>query len=107
MIDDILREAGIPGRETLFIDPPGGVFAAWGDEIDADGSDYGNEVHRHHYTLELFEPRDTSGNAAHKALQGVLDVNGIHYRKQARIFYEDLQYFCTTYTFEVVERTDL
>jgi len=50
LMDDILREAGIPGRETLYIDTPGGCYVSWGDEITADGSDFCNEVYTHRYT---------------------------------------------------------
>ena len=104
LMDDILREAGIPGRETLYIDAPGGCYVSWGDEITADGSDFCNELYTHRYTAYLFQPRDAADDSAREALQSVLDDNGIHFTRQARIFYEDLQYFCTTYIFEVVER---
>lgn len=107
LIDDILREAELPGQETMYIDPPGGVFCAWSDEIEADGSDFCNEVAEHNYTVELFEPRDAQRPDKHRALQGVLNNNGIPYHKSERIFYEDIQYFITTYTFGVVERIDL
>ena len=78
--------------------------ASWGDEITADGSDFCNELYTHRYTAYLFQPRDAADDSAREALQSVLDANGIRFTRQPRIFYEDLQLFCTTYTFDVVER---
>lgn len=103
-IDEIFAAAGIPARETLWVNPPGGAFAAWGEEINASGSDFGNEIYERRYSVELFEPRDMQSPEAHRALQRVLDDEAIPFRKSTRIFYEDIQYFCTTYEFNMTER---
>lgn len=107
LIEEILSEAGIPAAETLFLEPPDGVFAVWGDEVEAEGSDFRNEVATHNYTLEVYEPRDAQSPKAHRSLQEILNINGIEFHKGARIFYQDIQYFCTTYSFGVVERMNV
>lgn len=104
IIEDILERAKIPGVETAFLSPPGGVLAVWHESIDADGSDFGNEIYRREFEVELFEPRDAPSPESHLALQRALDGEAIPWRKNRRVFYEDIQYYCTTYSFDVVER---
>ena len=104
MIEELLTMAEIRHAETCFLQDPGEPHAVWHDAITADGSDFGNEVYRHRYTVELCEPYAAQSPEAHAALRQVLDDNGIPWTKGIRMFYTDLQYFVTKYDFEYTER---
>lgn len=103
-VDELLREAEIPGGETFFAEQPEETYAAWGDEISAEGSDYDNELRRHEITLELYELMDAPDPEAHQRLQDALDSYGLPWHKEPRMVELTLRLYFTTYTFEYVTR---
>lgn len=103
MLDFILSSLPFPSAETYFLQPPQGVYGIWGDRITADGSDFDNEMRTHNVTLELYEPISTESPAAHKALQELLDENGIPWQKSDRMWFSEERRLCTTYTFSFSE----
>lgn len=102
--DAILEAAGIPGGETYWPEQPDETFAAWGEEIEADGSDYDNELRTHNVTIELYELMDDPSPEAHTALQAALDAAGAPWRKQAREVDLTLRLFMTIYTYSFLSR---
>lgn len=92
------------GCETVYLQAPAHTHACWGDRITADGSDYGNEIRTHDYTLELYELPDAPDPDAHARLCDVLDAEGIAWTKEPRVYLLDTQLFMTTYSFRCTER---
>ena len=103
-VDLLLAAAKIPGGETLILSQPEETYAAWGEEIYADGSDYDNELRKHEVIIELYELMDTPDPAAHKRLQAALDQFGLSWHKAPRVIELTSRLFLTTYTFEYVTR---
>lgn len=106
MLHDIFDAVGIPYKETVFQNPPTGAYIAYGTEIDAYGSDFGNEIRRVSVTAELVEPADFPNEEAHILLQNALDELDIGWKKGNRIYYTDVRLFITTYTFDYQYRRD-
>lgn len=103
-VDQILQEAGIPGGETYWETQPEHTFAAWGDRVSSDGSDFGAEIRNHEVEIELYELMDTPEPEAHSRLQAVLDAEGIRWVKEPRALDLTLRLFMTIYKFECIER---
>lgn len=103
-VDALLQEAEILGGETFFPEQPVKTYAAWGDEIDASGSDIDNELRRHEVTIELYELMDVPDPDAHARLQAVMDRYGLPWHKEPRMVELTLRLYFTTYTFEYVTR---
>ena len=103
-VDRLLAEADILGGETFFSSQPIKTYAAWGEEISADGSDFDNELRRHNITIELYELMDAPDPAAHERLQAVLDEHALPWRKSQRLIELSLRLYFTTYEFEYLTR---
>lgn len=103
-VDALLREAEILGGETFFPSQPCQTYAAWGDEISADGSDFDNEIRRHQITVELYELMDAPDPAAHARLQETLDRHALPWHKEPRMVELSLRLYFTQYNFEYVTR---
>ena len=103
-VDALLQEAEILGGETFFPAQPEGTYAAWGEEISAEGSDFDNELRRHEVTIELYELMDAPDPDAHQRLQAVLDAYGLPWHKEPRMVELTLRLYFTSYTFEFVTR---
>ena len=103
-VDQLLAEAGILGGETFFLAQPDRTYAAWGEEISADGSDYDNEIRSHNITIELYELMDAPDPSAHERLQAVLDQHALPWHKSVRMIEVSLRLFYTTYEFEFLKR---
>ena len=102
--DGILKSAGIPGGETYWNEQPRETYAAWGDTIQADGSDYHNELLDHDVEIELYELMDKPDPEAHERLQEAFNAEAIHWRKEPRVLDPQLRLFMTRYTFSYTER---
>jgi len=105
-VDQILEKAEIPGGETYWPEQPDGTFAAWGETVTADGSDYGNELQHHDIELELYEPMDQEDYEARRRLQKTLNSEKLHWRKEPRVLDLQLRLLMTTYTFSYTERVE-
>lgn len=102
--DEILTAAGIPGGETYWPEQPRKTFSAWGEEIEADGSDYDNKIRTHNITIELYELMDAPDPQAHTALQDALDDEALRWRKQPREVDLTLRLYMTIYTYSFLTR---
>lgn len=102
--DTILASAGIVGGETYWTMQPSQTFAAWGDETNAGGSDFDNEIRSHEITIELYELMDSPDPNAHKSLQAALDACGLSWRKRPREVDIQLRLYMTIYTYHYTER---
>lgn len=103
-VDHILQDAGIPGGETYWEEQPEHTFAAWGDRVSSDGSDFGAELRNHEVEIELYELMDSPEPEAHSRLQTVLDSEGIRWVKEPRVVDLTLRLFLTIYKFDYLER---
>lgn len=104
MLRQILDELGLPEAETYHVRQPNGSFVAWGLAVDAEGSDFDNEIRRYSASLELYEPVDAQTPEAHERLQSLLDENGLSWKKEERVYLIDVRLFMTGYTFEYTDR---
>lgn len=104
MLKTILDALGLPAAETFHVQQPEGAFIAWGLEVDAEGSDFDNEIRRYSASLELYEPVDAQTPEAHERLQSLLDEYGLPWNKDERIYLMDLRLLMTGYTFNYTER---
>lgn len=103
-VDQILQEAGIPGGETYWEEQPEHTFAAWGDRVSSDGSDFGAELRHHAVEVELYELMDSPEPEAHGRLQDTLDAEGIRWEKDPRVVDLTMRLYMTIYKFEYTER---
>ena len=105
-VDQILHTAEIIGGETYFPEQPRETYAAWGDAIEADGSDHGNELQRHEVEIELYELMDKPDPGAHERLQKTLNAEALRWRKEPRVLDTQFRLFMTRYTFFYTERVE-
>ncbi len=104
--DELLTRAEIPGGETYWEEQPRETYAAWGDTIEADGSDHGNEIQRHEVEIELYELMDKPDPEAHARLQAVFNAEALRWRKEPRVLDPQFRLFMTRYTFFYTERVE-
>ncbi len=104
LIDEVLQEAEIIGGETYWDEQPTQTFAAWGERISSDGSDFGAELLEHEYEVELYELMDRPEPEAHTRLQDALDARCIRCTKEPRMLDPTLRLFMTLYIFSYTER---
>ena len=104
MLKTILGKLGLPEEETYHVRQPQGAFVAWGLAVDAEGSDFDNEIRRYSAFLELYEPVDAQAPEAHERLQSLLDGYGLSWKKEERVYLIDVRLFMTGYTFEYTDR---
>ena len=104
--DQILAEANIPGGETYWDEQPTETFAAWGERVTSDGSDYGAELREHEVEIELYELMDRPDPEAHRRLQDTFDAQDppIRWTKEPREVDLTLRLYMTIYKFSYTER---
>lgn len=105
-VDKLIAGAKIPGGETYWPEQPTGTFCAWGETIEAEGSDCCNEILRHDVEIELYEPMDHPNPEAHRRLQKAFNEEELRWRKEPRILDLQLRLLMTTYAFSYMERVD-
>ena len=105
-VDELLQAAEIPGGETYWDEQPTETFAAWGDRISSDGSDYGTELLVHEIEIELYELMDRPEPEAHERLQDVLNAQDppLRWIKEPRMLDLTLRLFMTIYKFSYTDR---
>lgn len=86
----------------MLLTPSADTYCAWGDEIEAYGSDAGNEVLKHSIRLEVYE--HTPDPDAHRRLQRVLNEAAIPWSKEMRVWMQDVQVYFTVYSYAYTER---
>lgn len=103
MINEILKPVGLPYRETQFPRSPAGDYIVYHDDVTADGPDGDNRIFTHAFTLELYTLEINPGVEA--ALEAELARNGLHWRKQSRMWVEGAQRYQTIYEFEQIMKS--
>lgn len=103
-VDRILADAQISGGETYWDEQPVQTYAAWGDHVTTDGSDFGNELIYHEVEIELYELLDNPEPEAHRRLQAALDAEALRWEKEPRLVDIKLRLFMTLYKFTYTER---
>ena len=99
MIQEIHKDAGIPAKPAIYLDPPP-LHAVWFDSIDGDGADLGpSQIFTHDCTVELYAPDIASGNAALQRLIKQLDERNIHYDTQGWYWLKEIRRYQEVITF--------
>lgn len=102
-MNEILKAAGITGRQSRFVKPPAGTYATWTDDITTDGPDGMPPCIFHHSpTVELYAPKPDP--AAEAALEAQLSARGLHWTKQDRYWIQSEGLYQTIYEFEYIEK---
>ncbi len=109
MVAKILTAAGIAHAETYFLQQPEGVFAVYGDQIEADGSDERLCLLQHETIIELYEPAEWVGREERDRLiealdQAYEDGHIDSWKSEMRIWLADVRLFMTTFKFTYFER---
>ena len=103
MVNEILKAAGIPGRQGRFIKPPAGTYAVWTDDIETDGPDGAPPcIFRHSPSVELYAPKPDP--QAEAALEAQLSARGLHWTKQDRYWIQSEGLYQTIYDFDYIEK---
>ena len=102
MVNKILKETGIPSKESRFLKPPKTTYAIFNDAISRRGGDNINLLSQHDITIELYEyEKDPE---AEKKIEDQLDANGIEYEKQPRYWLQEEQLYQVVYDFTYYQK---
>lgn len=102
MVEEILRMAGIPYRESRFPDPPDTTFAVYLDNVEASGADGLNLIFEHDIMVELYER--IKDDEAEAAVEEAIDAHGLPWTKQARYWLQDVQRYQVVYEFTYFDK---
>lgn len=106
MIKQILEAAGIPAKQTRYLDPPDSTYAVYFDDEDTlsgpDPTPGAPLLVNHSATVEIYEP--TPDAVAERTLEVELSVRGIAWTKQARYWLQNVQRYQVIYEFEFTEK---
>jgi len=97
MVNTILKETGIPYKESRFLKPPKTTYAVYSDAINRRGGDNINLLSQHDITIELYEY--SKDPEAEKAIEDRLDELGIEYDKAPRYWIQEEQLYQVVYDF--------
>ena len=103
MVNEILKQTGLPFKETQFSRAPAGTYAVYMDDVTADGPDYENRIFTHDITVELYEPKPDP--EAEAAIEAELNARGIKWVKQSRYWVQDAQRYQVIYEFTYITKT--
>ena len=103
ILNDILGD--IPYKESRFRKPPSDTYCVYFDDMEKRGGDYINWVIEHNVELEVYEYYKDI--LAEKQIEANLDLLGINFKKQSRIWIESEQLYETIYTFNFLEKGGL
>ena len=105
MVNKILKEAGLPYKESRFLKPPSTTYAVYMDAVERRGGDNINLITQHDITIELYEY--SPDPEAEKAIEDILDALGIEYSKDPRYWIQDAQLYQVVYEFSYQEKGGL
>lgn len=103
MVNEILKQTGLPFKETQFSRAPAGTYAVYMDDVTADGPDYENRIFTHDITVELYEPKPDP--KAEAAIESELNARGLKWTKQPRYWVQDAQRYQVIYEFTYITKT--
>lgn len=105
MIKQILAAAGIPAKQSRYLNPPGSTYAVYFDDTDTlDGPDPtpgAPLLVSHSATVELYEA--IPDDASEAAMEEAITAQGLHWTKQARYWLQNVQRYQVIYEFEFTE----
>ncbi len=108
MLNEILKEIGIPSRESRFIKTPAAPFIVYFDAVESRGADNVNLIREHGVTFELYTDKNNDlSNEAIAKVESVLDARGIPYTKSERNYIEAESYYQTVFDFDYVEKREV
>lgn len=103
MLEGILNAAGVKNRCARFAAPPGGTYAVWFDDVEAMGPDEEpGMLMDHDCTIELYEER--ADDAAERAVEEQLNLRGIAWSKNGRVWIPSEQLYQVVYSFSMLEK---
>lgn len=102
MIDKILTAARVVYKKARFPAPPSGTYAVYNDDIETDGPDGINAILKHHFTVELYEPKPDDASEA--AFEAAIDAEGLVWTKQDRFWIQTEQRYQVIYEFDYIEK---
>ena len=105
MLNDILKDIGIPSRESRFIKTPAAPFIVYFDAVEARGADAVNLIKEHGVTLELYTEKPDKETV--EKIENALDARGIPYTKSERNFIESESYYQQVFEFDYIEKKEV
>lgn len=102
VVDDIMREAGIPYRRSRFTSKPlPPTYAVYTDDITSEGADnigcHTPKIMTHQISVEVYE--STPDDEAEAKIEAALDARGFDWQKQDRYWLQSEQRYQTVYEF--------
>lgn len=102
MVHDILKDTGIPYKETRFNSAPSTTYLIFTDSIVRQGADNKNLLYYHHVFIELYS--NSIDFESEKKLERQLDTYAIQYNKSERVWFNDEQKYQIIYDFNYLEK---
>lgn len=102
MVDKILKETGIPYKETTFKKAPSTTYAIYTDTINRRGGDSKNLLNDHRIFIELYSR--SIDLESEKKLESQFDKFAVNFNKSERVWFEDEQVYQTIYEFNYIEK---
>lgn len=106
--EQMIEQTGIPARAGGYTSPPPFPHISYFDRREVSGDDFHNRLCSHEVQLELYndgEADDPRGSIAktEKAVEAILDAEGIHYLKKPAAYLKSERTWETIYIFEFLE----
>jgi hypothetical protein len=102
MVNTILKDTGLPYKESRFLKPPSTTYAIYHDAVERRGGDNVNLLSQHDITIELYEY--TKDSEAEALIEAQFDANGIEYTKQPRYWLQEEQMYQVVYDFTYYQK---
>lgn len=106
MIKTILAAAGIPAKQSRYLNPPGSTYAVYMDDTDTlsgpDPTPGAPLLIRHSATIELYAP--TLDPVSEAAIETACAARGVHWEKQGAYWLNSAQRYQTVYDIEYTEK---
>ena len=103
MVNEILKQAGIPYRKSRYMAKPlPDTYAVYFDDREASGADGINCLVTHNITIELYESKPDDDSEA--AIEAALDEWGLEWSSQARYWIQEEQRYQVIYEFTYIEK---
>lgn len=102
MIHNILKNTGIPYKETRFNKAPSTTYLIFTDSVVRQGADNRNLLYYHHVFIELYS--SSIDFESEKKLENQLDTYAIQYNKSERVWLDNEQKYQIIYDFNYLEK---
>jgi hypothetical protein len=109
MVNEILTAAGVETSRARFLKQPGVSFAVYFDNIGVDAADRVTpsskglpRIITHDVSVELYEP--IQDDAVEAAIEAELDVRGLSWTKQDRLWLDKEKLYQVVYEFNYITK---